>query len=64
MEISGDKTKIMTNNPTGFKEEMALSNETIEVVNKFKYLSSIISHKGSKPERVREINGASTTNND
>ena len=58
MEINGEKTKIMTNNPAGFKEEMILNNETVEVVNKFKYLGSIISDKGSKPEIVARLGQA------
>ena len=58
MEINGEKTKIMTNNPAGFKEEMILKNETVEVVNKFKYLGSIISDKGSKPEIVARLGQA------
>lgn len=55
MEINGEKTKIMTNNPDGFHKSMTLNNETVEVVNKFKYLGSIISDKGSKPEIVARI---------
>ena len=55
MEINGEKTKIMTNNPDGFHKSMTLNNETVEVVNKFKYLDSIISDKGSKPEIVARI---------
>ena len=55
MEINGEKTKIMTNNPDGFQKSMTLNNVTVEVVNKFKYLGSIISDKGSKPEIIARI---------
>ena len=45
----------MTNNPDGFQKSMTLNNVTVEVVNKFKYLGSIISDKGSKPEIIARI---------
>ena len=50
MEISAQKTKIMTNNNTRISDQINVNGETLEQVNSFKYLGSTISEKGSKPE--------------
>jgi len=50
MEISGEKTKIMTNNTHGFNATIKLGETRLENVAKFKYLGSIISDEGSRPE--------------
>ena len=49
MEIGPDKTKVMTNNPNGFKREIKIKGQTLEEVENFKYLGAIISNEGSKP---------------
>ena len=54
MEISPDKTKVMTNNPNGFQREIKIKGQRLEVEN-FKYLGAIISNKGSKPEILSRI---------
>ena len=49
MEISPDKTKVMTNNPNGFQREIKIKDQRLEEVKNFKYLGAIISNEGSKP---------------
>ena len=55
MEIGPDKTKVMTNNPNGFQREIKIKGQWLEEVENFKYLSAIISNKGSKPEILSRI---------
>ncbi|GFO22196.1 LINE-1 reverse transcriptase homolog [Plakobranchus ocellatus] len=50
MEISAEMTKIMTNSKEASKKEIKVNVQILESVAKFKYLSSIISDEGSKPE--------------
>ena len=51
MLISAEKTKIMANrNTNGFSKEIKLNNTTLEAVNQFKYLGSIITDEGSRAE--------------
>ena len=54
MEIDPDKTKVMTNNPNGFQREIKIKGQRLEVEN-FKYLGTIISNEGSKPEILSRI---------
>ena len=49
MEISPDKTKVMTNNPNGFQREIKIKGQRLEEVENFKYLGAIISNEGSNP---------------
>ena len=51
MEISPDKTKVMTNNPSGFQREIKIKGQRLEV----EYLGAIISNEGSKPEVLSRI---------
>ena len=55
MEISPDKTKVMTNNPNGFQREIKIKGQRPEEVENFKYLGAIISNEGSKPEILSRI---------
>ena len=55
MEIGPDKTKVMTNNPNGFKREMKIKGQRLEEVEIFKYFGAIISNGGSKPEILSRI---------
>ena len=49
MEISAEKTKLMTNNTSG------INTQILETVTSFKYLGSVITHGGSKPEILSRI---------
>ena len=46
MGIGPDKTKVMTNNPNGFKIEIKIKCQRLEEVENFKYLGAIISNEG------------------
>ena len=48
IEISAEKTKLMTNNTSGVKT-------VDETVTRFKYLGSVITDEGSKPEILSRI---------
>ena len=50
MEISTKKTKLMTNNTSGINREIKVSGQRLETVTSFKYLGSVITDEGSKPE--------------
>ena len=50
MEISAEKTKLMTNNTSGINTEIKVNGQKLETVQSFKYLGSVITDKGSKPE--------------
>ena len=50
MEISAEKTKLMTNNTSGINTEIKVNRQKLETLTDFKYLSSVITHEGSKPE--------------
>ena len=50
MEISAEKTKLMTNNTSGINTEIKVNGQKFEIVTSFKYLSSVITDEGSKPE--------------
>ena len=54
MEIGPDKTKV-TNNPNDFQREIKIKDRRLERVENFKYLESIISNEGSKPEILFRI---------
>ena len=55
MEISADKTKLMTNNTSGINTEIKVNGQKLETVTSFKYLGSVINDKGSKPEIISRI---------
>ena len=50
MEISAEKTKLMTNNTSGINTEIKVNGQKLETVTSFKYLGSVITDEGSKPE--------------
>ena len=54
-EIGPGKTKMMTNNPNGFQREIKIKHQRLEVVEDSKYLGSVISNEGSKPEILSRI---------
>ena len=55
MEIGPDKTNMMTNNPNSFQREIKIKGQRLEAVENFRYLESIISNEGSKPEILSRI---------
>ena len=50
MEIGAEKTKLMTNNTNGFNTEIKVNGQKLETATSFKYLGSVITDEGSKPE--------------
>ena len=55
MEISAEKTKLMTNNTSGINTEIKVNGQKLETDTSFKYLGSVIDDKGSKPEILSRI---------
>ena len=55
MEISAEKTKLMTNNTSGINTDIKVNGQKLETVTSFKYLGSVISDEGSKPEILSRI---------
>ena len=55
MEISVEKTKLMTNNTSGINTEIQVNGQKLETVTSFKYLCSVITNEGSKPEIFSRI---------
>ena len=55
MEISAEKTKLMTNKTSGINTEIKVNGQKLETVTSFKYLGSAITDKGSKPEILSRI---------
>ena len=50
MQISAEKTKLMTNNTNGISTDIWISGVKLDCVDSFKYLGAIVTDKGSKPE--------------
>ena len=48
-EISAEKTKLMTNT-SGISTKIKVNGQKLETVTSFKYLGSVITDEGSKPE--------------
>ena len=55
MEISAEKTKLMTNNTNGINTEINVNGQKLETVTSFKYLGSVVTDEGSKPEMLSRI---------
>ena len=55
MEINTEKTKLMTNNTSGINTEIKVNGQKLETVTSFKYLGSVITDEGSKPEILSRI---------
>ena len=55
MQINAEKTKLMTNNTSGFSTNIMGNSEKLDCVNRFKYLGAIIANEGSKPEILARI---------
>ena len=50
MEISAEKTKLLTNNTSGINTEIKVNGQKLETVTNFKYPGSVTTDEGSKPE--------------
>ena len=50
MEISAEKTKLMTNNTSGINIEIKINGQKLETVTSLKQHGSVISDEGSKPD--------------
>ena len=55
MEISAEKTKLMTKNTSGINTEITVNGQKLEKVTNFKCLGSVIADEGSKPEILSRI---------
>ena len=55
MEISAEKTKLKTNNTSDINKEIKANGQKLETVTSFKYLGSVVSDEGSKPEVLSKI---------
>ena len=55
MEISAEKTKLMTNSTSGINTEIKVNGQKLETATSFKHLGSVITDEGSKPEILSRI---------
>ena len=55
MEISAEKTKLMTNNTSGINTKIKVNGQKLSTVTSFNYLGSVITDEGSKPELLSRI---------
>ena len=55
MEISAEKTKLMTDNTSGIDTELKVNEQKLETVTSSKYFGSVITDEGSKPEILSRI---------
>ena len=55
MEISAEKTKLMTNKTSGINTEIEVNGQKLQRVTSFKYLGSVLTNEGSKPEIISRI---------
>ena len=63
MEISAEKTKLMTNSANGIQREIKVKGQKLGTVTSFKYLGAVVSDDGSKPEvlsRIAQVTAALT----
>ena len=61
MEISAEKTTLMTNNTSGINTEIKITGQKLETVTSFNYLGSVVTDEGSKPEIRSRIATAALT---
>ena len=58
MEISAEKTKLITNSANGIQREMKVKGQKLGTVTSFKFLGAVVSDDGSKPEVLSRIEQA------
>ena len=64
MEISAEKTKLMTNNTSGINKEIKVNGQKLETVTNFKYPGSVVSEsERGKKTRQTEKDGKTTSGN-
>ena len=55
MQISAEKTQLMTNNTNGISTDIFIHVKKLETVRSFKYVGATVSDEGSKPEVLSRI---------
>ena len=55
MQISAEKTQLITNNTNGISTDITIDNKKLEIVRNYKYMGAIVSVEGSKPEVLSRI---------
>ena len=55
IEINAEKNKLMTNKTSGINTEIKISGQKLETVTSFKYLGSVTTDEGFKPEILSRI---------
>ena len=55
MEISAEKTKLMTNSINDITTDITVNGRKLDTVNSFKYLGAVVSDQGSNPEICSRI---------
>ena len=55
MEISAEKTKLITNNTSGINTEIKVNGQKLETATNVKYQGSVITDEGSKPGTLSRI---------
>ena len=55
MEISAEKTKLMTNSANGIQREIKVKRQVLGTVTSSKYIGAVVSDDGSKPEALSRI---------
>ena len=55
MEISAEKTRLMTNSANDIQREVKVKGQKLGTVTSFKYLGAVVSDDGSKPEVLSRI---------
>ena len=61
MEISAEKTKVMTTSANGIQREIKVKGQKLGTVTSFKYLGAVVSDDASKPEILSRIEQAPAT---
>ena len=55
MKISAEKIKLMTNNTSCINTEIKVNGQKLKTITSFKYLGSVITNEGPKPEILSRI---------
>ena len=58
MEISAEKTKLMTNSANGIQREIKVKEQKLGTVTSFKYLGAVVSDDGSKADALSRFEQA------